>query len=470
MTYHLTRHLAPALLGLSLCAGPLGAQEAPDGAYIATAADCAACHTDEGGAPFAGGHQIASPMGAITASNITPSVDYGIGAYTLEDFSRALRQGVRRDGAHLYPAMPYPAYAKMSDADIAALYDYFMNDVEAVDAEPAQTHLPFPFSQRWAMIGWNALFAGGDPLEDDPAQSQAWNRGRYLVEGPAHCGTCHTPRNLFMGSDTSEFLAGGMVGAWSAPNLTPGEGGLSEWSDADLKSYLKTGVAPHARASGPMAEAVEYSLQHLEDADIDAMVTYLRALPAQPSAITPAKDSGDQAQADTTPPAVVKPWEQAGGRDAHRLSPEAEGGALYETVCASCHALDGTGSADGTYPALVDNVTLEPSQSANLISTIVHGVSRKTGDHHTLMPGFGPQSAVQRLSDAQIARLATYTANSFGETGHTVSAKQVETIRTGGPVAPLVRLATPQIMIAAALAALLVVLLALWAIRRRLKR
>ncbi|OCX64710.1 hypothetical protein BFP70_11415 [Thioclava sp. SK-1] len=442
----------------ALCAGAMlgpwgaaGHAEQLSGAYIATTADCAACHTDgKNGTPFAGGYAITSPMGSIIASNITPSKEFGIGDYSLRDFSRAVREGVRKDGAHLYPAMPYPAYSKMSDADIAALYDYFMNDVAPVDVAAPQTDLPFPFSVRMSMAGWNLLYGGGAPLVDDPAQSPEWNRGRYLVEGPAHCGTCHTPRNLLMGSKTSAFLAGGAVGPWFAPNLTPGAGGLSDWSDADLSAYLSTGVAEHARASGPMAEAVEFSLQHLNDSDIAAIVTYLRTVPAQ-----------DTAQADTASMpdiAAFVPADHSANRSRHTLADDASGAQLYETVCASCHGLSGQGSADGTYPALTGNVTLEPAQSYNLISTILDGVSRTVDGHETLMPAFHEGSLVQPLSDDQVATVASYVSTKFGTEPADITAQEVATVRTGGPVALLVKMAAPGVM--AAIGAALVLILA----------
>ncbi|MDN5569172.1 MAG: c-type cytochrome, partial [Paracoccus sp. (in: a-proteobacteria)] len=452
MTFSHFFRLAPLALmaGFAGHAGAEPAQQPSRGAYLATASDCAACHTNgHDGVPFAGGYRIASPMGAITSSNITPSMEFGIGTYTLDDFAAALRDGIRKDGAHLYPAMPYPAYSRLRDDDIAALYDYFMTEVQPVDTPAPETELPFPFSQRWAMIGWNALYGGGKPLQADPGQSDAWNRGRYLVQGPAHCGTCHTPRNLMMGSDHDNLLAGGAVGAWFAPNLTPT--GLRGWTDADLTAYLKTGVATHARASGPMAEAVEFSLQHLEDDDLAAIVTYLRSLPA--------KGEAPAAPAPKAEPAAFVPAEHAQSRTEPMLEADASGPRLYEAVCASCHGLTGDGSPDGTYPALGGNVTLSSLQSANLVSTILHGVTREVDGKRTLMPGFGPDSLVQKLSDEQVATLASYTAQQFGDDPATVTAADVETIRTGGPVAPLVKLAAPQIMIGAAIAALLVLVL-----------
>lgn len=459
MTFSNMFRLTPVVIGLGLAAaGSVASAEDPStqsGAYIATASDCAACHTAAGGKPFAGGYAISSPMGAIISSNITPSKEYGIGTWTLEDFSRAVRDGVSKDGTHLYPAMPYPAYAKMTDKDIAALYDYFMHQVAPVEAAAPETQLPFPFSQRWAMIGWNALFAGGAPLTPDAGQSADWNRGKYLVEGPAHCGTCHTPRNVLMGSDNSRNLAGGAVGAWYAPNLTAGKGGVGDWSDADLSAYLKTGIGEHARASGPMAEAVEHSFQHLTDSDIAAMVTYLRSLPAiddpKARAPVPAKAS----------PVDFVPADLAPNRTRHGLSADATGAELYTSVCASCHGVDGAGSANGFYPKLAGNLTFAPGQEGNLISTILNGVTREVDGKRTLMPGFGPGSLVQVLTDEQIATLASYTATQFGGQPVSITAADVATARTGGPVAPLVQLASPRVMILAALVAVVIVLLAI---------
>ena len=453
---HSFRLAAVMMGGLVL---PVAAQDMSRGEYVATTADCAACHTNgHDGAPYAGGYAIQSPMGAITSSNITPSVEFGIGGYSLAEFTAALRDGIRKDGAHLYPAMPYPSYARMTDDDIAALYDYLMTEVEPVEEAAPQTRLSFPFSQRWSMIAWNAAFARAEPFQPDDKQTPEWNRGRYLVEGPAHCGTCHTPRNLLMGSDQAEFLAGGEVGGWHAPNLTPT--GLGDWLDQDLADYLKTGVATHARASGPMAEAVEYSLQHLKDDDIAAMVTYLRSLPA--------KGREPAAPADASTPAAFVPADHADARSQHRLDGDASGAQLYEAVCASCHGLSGQGSPDGTYPALRGNLTLTQAQGTNLLSTILQGVNRETGDHHTLMPGFGPDSLVQKLDDEQIARLASFTATSFGPQPVGFTADDVKTARTGGPVPTLVRLATPQIMTAGLIAALaLLGLVVLLIVRRR---
>ena len=182
------------------------------GEYLAIAGDCVACHTAPGGKPFAGGLPLPTPIGAIIATNITPSKTAGIGNYTLAQFTDAMRKGVRADGAHLYPAMPYTAYAKVTDDDLIALYAYFMQAVAPVDAAPPDTSLPFPFNIRLLMLAWNTLFLDRDVFHADPARSADWNRGAYLARGLAHCGTCHTPRNLLMAEGASREMGGGEVG------------------------------------------------------------------------------------------------------------------------------------------------------------------------------------------------------------------------------------------------------------------
>jgi len=459
-----TAPAAPTAAAPSFDGAPDGLQMSR-GAYLATAADCAACHTAEGGRPFAGGYAINSPMGAIYSSNITPSKAYGIGGYSERDFARALRDGIRKDGARLYPAMPYPSYSKMSDADIRALYDYFMTEVMPVETPAPKTALPFPFSLRVSMIGWDWLYGGGSPLQAEAGQSDAWNRGRYLVEGPAHCGTCHTPRNLVMGPVDSRGLGGAMVGAWYAPNLTPGSGGIGDWSDRDLEAYLATGISDRARASGPMAEAVEHSFQHMAPADIAAMVAYLRSVPAVDATTVRAAP----AETNKKPDGFLQSATQD-ARGLSRLPATASGAVLYQDACASCHQPDGRGSADGYYPALKGNLTAESGQSANLVATILHGVSRTVAGTHVLMPGFGPDSLVQPLSDAQIAQLANYVMDGLNDGQARLSPADVTRLRQGGPVAPIARLSSPGLLAGIAVAGLVILVLVLAGLRLLLRR
>src|SRR3984957_3170185 len=252
------------------------------GAYLAKAADWCPCHTAPHGKPFAGGLAISSPVGTIYSTNITPSVGYGIGRYTEAQFARAVRRGIRADGANLYPAMPYTSYSVFTDADVQALYGYFMRGVAPVDAPAPRTDLPFPMNLRVSMMGWNLLFLNTKPLRPDPQESELWNRGRYLVEGAAHCSACHTPRGFLMQEKAKEEFSGGPVGAWYAPNITSDvNSGIGSWSQSELVEYLRTGDARgKAQAAGDMGEAVERSFQYLSEADVNAMATYVRTLPA----------------------------------------------------------------------------------------------------------------------------------------------------------------------------------------------
>jgi mono/diheme cytochrome c family protein len=198
------------------------AAEIRHGEYIAIASDCEACHTAPGGKRLAGGLPIKSPLGTIYSTNITPSKQYGIGNYSLQQFSDAVRRGIRGDGAHLYPAMPYASYALLTDKDVEALYAYFTKAFPAVDEPPAKTtSLPFPYNLRFSMAFWNALFLNTKPFTLDPSKSAEWNRGDYLANGPAHCGECHTPRGFLMQQDRGREFAGAVLGSWYAPNITP---------------------------------------------------------------------------------------------------------------------------------------------------------------------------------------------------------------------------------------------------------
>ena len=226
---------------------------ASPGKRLAVAADCVACHTAPGGKAFAGGYPLGSPMGTIYSTNITPSKIAGIGNYSAEQFARAVRDGVTADGTHLYPAMPYTSYSKMTDSDIAALYDYFMHEVQPVDTPTAKTELQFPFNVRVSMIGWNAMFHSSTRFTPDPAKSAEVNRGDYLVNGLAHCDTCHTPRNVLMAADNGKALAGGALGSWYAPNITSDKvSGIGAWSSDDIVAYLRTGTSrARRRPRGP---------------------------------------------------------------------------------------------------------------------------------------------------------------------------------------------------------------------------
>ncbi|PZP34467.1 MAG: cytochrome C [Roseateles depolymerans] len=446
------RHWVPLALAASGSLAQAAGSDAAlleKGRQLAVAADCAACHTvPKSGATFAGGYAIESPMGKIYSTNITPSKSHGIGNYTLEDFTRALRQGVRKDGAHLYPAMPYTAYTQLADDDIAALYAFFMEGVKPVDQATPATELPFPFNIRTSMGVWNALFLKDERFKPDASQSMDWNRGAYLSNALAHCSSCHSPRNTLLAEQSSRFLAGGSLGAWYAPNITAdANSGIGGWSEAELVAYLKTGHVPgKAQAAGPMAEAIEHSLQYLPDSDLRAIAVYLKTVPAQAGdETTPRYAHG---QASTKPEAELRGLST--GVDA--------GWRVFSGSCAHCHQAGAAGTANGEYPSLFHNTATGAGHADNLIATILHGVDRTVNGRHHFMPAFGDvASYADKLSDQEIADVSNFVLTQYGNPAVHVSANEVRELRAGGKP-PLVVRARPLLLPAAAVLIAIVVL------------
>lgn len=452
-----------ALLLLATCAfAPLARADDADaaliarGQYLATAGDCVACHSAPKGLPFAGGLPLDTPLGKIVSTNITPSKRFGIGNYTLDQFSAALREGVRSDGAHLYPAMPYTSYAQVSDDDVKALYAYFMHGVKPVEVASKETALPFPFNIRLSMMGWNLLFLDRKPFVPDPAKSVEWNRGAYLVNGLAHCSTCHTPRNLLMAEKPSLGLSGGAVGTWYAPNVTSDRtSGIGGWSETEIADYLRSGhVVGKAQAAGPMAEAVDNSFRHLNDTDLKAMAVYLKTTPpvGNSADTTPAygygRPTGGFAQIRGEPvPTDANTW---------------SGPQLYDAYCASCHQARGQGAGEGIdgpgLPSLFHNTALGHTNTDNLVMVMLDGVHRQADVSDVLMPAFG-----RLLSDEQIATLGNYLLATYGNPRATVTSHQVATLRAGGAPSMLVPLARTGMV----LAVIVVLALAWWFIRKR---
>lgn len=430
---------------------PAGEQSlAERGRYISIASDCASCHTarEEGSKPFAGGFMFVMPMGRIVASNITPSKEFGIGNWSEADFARAVRRGVRPDGSRLYPAMPYTEYSTITDEDIKALYAHFMTDIAAVD-EPLRkkTKLHFPFNFPGAMFVWNMLFLNHKSFEPNPQASAAVNRGRYLADGPAHCGTCHTPRNFMLASKNSLYLGGGNVGGWWAPNITSDNvGGLGSWSEEEIVTYLKTGnVRDKSQANGPMAEAVEYSFRHMRDEDLRAIAAYLKTVPPLPTqgqimpayiAHTPKNE--DWTQYEFPLEGSAAPYSSA----ADTLN----GAVLYNSACAACHGVNGQGADDGTSPSLLKNRVVGIVNPYSLIMTVAYGVERKgTNDELISMPGFLNVSnhIASAMNEEQIAAVVNYVRNNFGEIEEQISADDVKTTLKGGEIPFVIRYALP---------------------------
>mgnify|MGYP001433731507 FL=1 len=398
------------------------------GAYLATAGDCVACHTRPGGKPFAGGLEIATPKGAVISTNITPDPQNGIGAYTQEDFEKALRRGLRKDGAYLYPVMPYVSYAGLTDQDVKALYTWFMHGVQPVAEKVPETQMGFPGNIRMSMMAWNMLAESEKPETGDSATYDKLRRGHYLATALEHCGTCHTPRNFMLVEQQDQYLAGSQLNGWFAPNITPSStGGIGDWSEDDLVAYLKTGHAKgRSQAAGPMGEAVEHSTSHLSDADLHALAAFIKQVPAHDDeADHQARDSFGKATlgADLRPGVV------------HRVDDlnVLDGPELYDANCAACHGANGGGTADQYVPSLYANSVVGAGRTDNLVMTILEGVNRSTPSGHASMPSFGGHSDVQRLSDDEIARLVNYLTLRFGSGDHHITGAQVGAMRPSSP-------------------------------------
>lgn len=432
------------------------------GRRLAVAADCMACHTvPDSDKPFAGGYAINSPFGAIFSTNITPSKQAGIGLYTEREFADAVRNGVRRDGGHLYPAMPYTSYVHMTDSDVSALYSYFMNAVEPVDTPAPRTALAFPFNLRFSMIGWNLLFLDNPTTYRAPLATAQIQRGEYLTNTLEHCGACHTPRNPLMAEITSKALTGGMVGPWFAPNITSDAiSGIGGWTDAELIGYLRTGHATgKGQAAGGMAEAVQNSLQFLPEGDLAAIVAYLKST-------VPVRNPGETQARYDYGKANSGEAELRGRASSTEHASLNSGAALYSGYCSSCHQPSGAGSPNQAYPSLFNNSATGGDNSANLVAAILYGVDRKEDSRHVLMPRFDELSYVGSLSDQQIADIATYVLHSFGNSAQVVTAHEVAVARQGGEQ-PLLAKMQPYILPAMIVGALVIVLLLVLYWRRR---
>ena len=396
-------------------ATPFSASDSADaalvsrGEYVARLSDCVACHSLPGKAPFAGGLEMATPLGAIHATNITADREHGIGAYSLADFDRAVRQGVAPGGRRLYPAMPYPSYAKLSDDDVRALYAFFMKGVQPAAEANIPSSIPWPLNLRWPIALWNGLFAPTTAYAQKPDQDPLWNRGAYIVQGPGHCGSCHTPRGLAFNEKALDesgapFLAGALLDGWYAPSLRQDHNtGLGRWSEAEIVQFLKTGRNRHAVVYGSMTEAFNNSTQFMSDDDLGAIARYLKALPGEPR-----RDGA--------------PWQY----QATAAAPDAPGAHTYATRCASCHGADGKGQAEWM-PPLAGATSMLAAENASAINITLNGSQRIVAagvpDAYR-MPAFREQ-----LSDREIAEVLSFARSAWGNQGGAVQAKAVGELR-----------------------------------------
>jgi mono/diheme cytochrome c family protein len=365
------------------------------GRYLTVVADCAACHTAAGGAPFAGGRPIETPFGVIVSPNITPERETGISAWSDDEFLRALQQGIGHDGKHLYPAMPYQYYTRATPADLLAIRAWLAT-IPAVRNKVVSNTLPFPLDIRGAMIAWDALFFTPGPFKPDRRKSAEWNRGAYLVTGLEHCGACHTPKNALGADDQDRALQGARLQGWFAPNITDDRRrGIGTWSLDDVVDYLRTGHNAAAAASGPMGEEVSLSSAAMSPADLRAMAVYLKDQPGQPDTQAPLADSDARMHA---------------------------GAAIYADECSACHAPDGAGVA-GLFPTLAGAPAVQSREPTSLVRVVLRGaksVATAPAPTGAAMPAFG-----WMLSDAQVAAVTTYVRNAWGNVAPAVSTDDV---------------------------------------------
>jgi mono/diheme cytochrome c family protein len=365
-----------------------------------------------------------TPFGTIVSTNITPDPGAGIGAYTEAEFARALREGVARDGHRLYPAMPYPSFARVNDEDMHALFTFFRNGVQPVAQKPPATDLPWPFSMRSLMIGWNWLYLDKGVYQNDGARSAEWNRGAYLVQGLGHCGDCHTPRSLLGGVKAASdrkgelFLSGAVIDGWYAQPLRHTDRPtMAQWSSEDIVQYLQTGRTGHTAAFGAMVDVVQNSTQHLSTQDLQAVAVYLQSLGAK-----------EGAQGAPSPASLVAAAPQHPSALALRNGTvEGNSGAMvYLNNCNACHRSDGTG-ADKTFPALAGNSVVNAKDPTSLIRLVLAGSampSTAQAPSPIAMPDFG-----WRLSDADVASVLSFARASWGNRGEAVTSAQVAKVR-----------------------------------------
>jgi mono/diheme cytochrome c family protein len=378
-------------------AGVAPPAEVVRGRYLTIAGDCVSCHTRAGGMPFTGGRGIRTPFGIIYSPNLSGSAA-GIAGWTPAQFFRALHEGIADDGSHLYPALPYTHFTVISRADSDAILTW-LKTVPGDASTPPSNRLPFPLDLRPVMIAWNALNFAPHPYRTNSTRSAEWQRGAYLVDGLGHCGSCHTPKTMLGADDASRRFYGGNIDNWVAPDLTANaRSGLGNWSADEIAEYLKAGRNARSNAGGPMAEVVAYSTSLMSDADRDAIATYLKSLPAGPAttALSPA------AAAITA------------------------GAAIYGDACSACHRVDGKGSP-ALFPPLGGSAALQQADAANVIRVILGGARTAP----TLIRPSTPSmpSFAWKLGDQQIADVATYVRNSWGNHAKPVSESDVERLR-----------------------------------------
>lgn len=383
---------------------PGEAQQLTRGAYLAHIGNCMGCHTTQGGQPFAGGHRLSTTFGIFVTPNITPDKETGIGLWSEEDFWQALHKGKSRDGRLLYPAFPYAEYTKVTRQDANAIFAY-LQSLPAVSQYNPPHDISFPYNSRPLLAIWRTLYFKAGVFEPEQFQSDAWNRGAYLVQGLGHCNACHTTRNVWGASQDDALTGGQIMGlSWYAPSLSSHtEAGSGNWTTEEIVTLLKTGVTKHAVTSGTMATVVRQSLQYLSQEDADAMAVYLKSLSDNESA---------------TEPGVT--FSVMTGSLLKHLN---LGNQLYDKHCKACHGADGKG-APGIYPALAGNRSVMMNPPSNAIRSILNGGYPPTTAGNPRPYGMPPFQQI--LHNDEVALVVSYIRNAWGNRGSLITQVDVD--------------------------------------------
>lgn len=398
------------LLGMGLALAVLGRWTVPAaaqdndwteiqrGLYLTRAGDCAACHSVVGQAPFSGGYALATPFGTIYSANLTPDADTGLGRWSEADFYRAMNEGLSKDGSRLYPAFPYTHFTYATRDDVDAIFAY-LNTLDPVRNRVPEPELVWPLGWRFLMNGWNLINFEDAAFEPEADRSEAYNRGKYLVEGLMHCGMCHSPKNVIGAEKAGDSrFTGGLAEGWLAPPLTSGtREGIGDWTQEDLVAFLKHGRNERSIAFGPMADVVRHSTQYMHDADLEAVATYIKALPGA--------DDGERGEAAPMDAETRKLGEL-----------------VYATQCSACHAPDGAGIPN-MLPSLENSSFVQADDPHSVVKLILEGAKGVATDRFPTphkMPSFA-----WKLTDEEVAAVATYVRNSFGNEAPAVSAGDV---------------------------------------------
>jgi mono/diheme cytochrome c family protein len=389
----------PAKAQATNTAAPTDQQQIERGRYLVAVGDCVACHTQAGGVPFAGGRPVSTPFGTVLSANLTPDQATGVGRYTVDTFYRALHEGIDHEGRHLYPAFPYNNYTNVTREDADAMYGY-LRTLAPVQHDVDRNQLKFPFNVRESMLVWNWLFLDKGPLRADSSKSAEWNRGAYLVEGLGHCEACHTPRNVLGGPKHDQAFSGGAFDTWFAPDITPNlRTGIGGWSRDALIEFFRSGLNVHSAASGEMGEVVAFSTSQMNDADVSAVIAYL----------------GDRPVSTEARPAT-----------APTRSVMLQGQAIWQDACSACHRMDARGEPR-YFPPLKNDANLQQSDPTTVIHYILAGAQHRPTERAPTplsMPAFA-----WKLDDAQVAAVATYARNNWGNAAPAVTGDQVAALR-----------------------------------------